>query len=331
MAGKQTILGDAVRNLPWEEKPKGSTDVLWRHSGNPIIPRYPFPGAQGVYNSAAIAWKDAFLGVMRVEHRDSMPRLHLARSRDGIHWDIEREEIRMTGTDPDISRPAYTYDPRVCRIDDDYYVTWCNDYHGPTIGIARTRDFQTFEQLENAFLPYNRNGVLFPRKLKGMYLMLSRPSDNGHTPFGDIYVSESPDLVHWGRHRWVMGRGGQWWQSTKIGAGPIPIETTEGWLLFYHGVITNCNGFVYSMGAALLDRDNPARVLYRTNEYLLAPAMDYETVGFVPNVCFPCAAISDAPSGRIALYYGAADTYTALCFCQVDEVLDFLKGHSTVF
>ena len=115
----------------------------------------------------------------------------------------------------------------------------------------------------------------------------------------------------------MMGRGGQWCQSTKIGADPIPIETTEGWLLFYHGVITNCNGFVYSMGAALLDRDNPGRVLYRTNEYLLSPATDYETVGFVPNVCFPCAAISDAPTGRIALYYGA--------------VLDFLKSHSTVF
>lgn len=93
-----------------------------------------------------------------------------------------------------------------------------------------------------------------------------------------------------------MGRGGQWWQSTKIGAGPIPIETTEGWLLFYHGVITNCNGFVYSVGCALLDRDNPTRVIYRTNEYLLSPAMDYETVGFVPNVCFPCAAICDAPN-----------------------------------
>jgi len=315
----------AVKNLPWEERPAECPDVVWRYSGNPIIPRYPFPGAQGVYNSAAIAYGDAFIGVMRVEYRDSMPRLHVARSRDGIHWDIEQEKIVMTGADAEIARPAYTYDPRVCRLDDQYYVTWCNDYHGPTIGIAR------FEQLENAFLPYNRNGVLFPRKLRGRYLMLSRPSDNGHTPFGDIYVSESPDLVHWGRHRWVMGRGGQWWQSTKVDAGPIPVETTEGWLLFYHGVITNCNGFVYSMGAALLDLDDPAKVIYRTNEYLASPSAPYETVGFVPNVFFPCAAIADAPTGRIALYYGAADTCTALCFCRVDEVLAFLKAHSTVF
>jgi beta-1,4-mannooligosaccharide/beta-1,4-mannosyl-N-acetylglucosamine phosphorylase len=331
MSARQTILGGALANMPWEERPKGTGDVVWRYSANPIIPRNPFPGAQGVYNSAAVPFGGAFIGVMRVEHRDSMPRLHLARSRDGIHWDIEREKIHMSGAAPELPPAAYTYDPRVCRIDDMYYITWCNDYHGPTIGIARTRDFISIEQLENAFLPFNRNGVLFPKRFGGQYLMLSRPSDNGHTPFGDIFVSESPDLVHWGRHRWVMGRGGQWWQSTKIGAGPIPIETAEGWLLFYHGVITNCNGFVYSMGVALLDRTDPSKVLLRSNEYLLSPAMDYETVGFVPNVTFPCAALCDAPTGRIALYYGAADTCTALCFCQVDEVLEFLKGHSAVF
>ena len=328
---KQTILGKAIPNLPWEDKPVNCTDVVWRFSQNPIIPRNPFPGAQGVYNSAAIAFGNEFIGIMRVEHTDSMPRLHLARSKDGIHWNIERKKIKMTGADPEIANPAFTYDPRLCKIGNEYFITWCSDYHGPTIGIAKTKDFVTFQQLENAFLPYNRNGVFFPRKINGKFMMLSRPSDNGHTPFGDIYVSESPDLMHWGRHRFVMGSGGQWWQGTKIGAGPIPIETTEGWLLFYHAVITNCNGFVYSMGAALLDIDNPAKVLYRTNQYLLAPATDYETVGFVPNVFFPCATLCDAPTGRIALYYGAADTCTALCFCQVDEVLSFLKKNSHVF
>jgi beta-1,4-mannooligosaccharide/beta-1,4-mannosyl-N-acetylglucosamine phosphorylase len=212
-----------------------------------------------------------------------------------------------------------------------FYVTWCSEYHGPTIGVARTHDFVTFEQIENAFLPFNRNGVLFPRTVNGKYLMLSRPSDNGHTPFGDIYLSESPDMVHWGRHRFVMGAGGQWWQGTKIGAGPVPIETREGWLLLYHGVCNTCNGFVYAMGAALLDAENPSRVIQRTNKYMLFPTAPYETTGFVPNVCFPCAAICDAPTGRLAVYYGAADTCTALCFAHVDEVLAFLKSNSTVF
>ena len=327
----QTIIGDALPNIPWEDRPAGCTDVVWRHSGNPLIGRNPFPDAQGVYNSAVIAYEGAFIGVLRVEHKDSMPRLHLARSKDALHWEIETTKIEMRSDDPEIGRGEYTYDPRVCKIEDTYYITWCNDYHGPTIGVAQTQDFETFVQLENAFLPFNRNGVLFPRKIGGQYLMLSRPSDNGHTPFGDIYVSESPDMIHWGRHRFVMGAGGQWWQDTKVGAGPIPIETTKGWLMFYHGVITNCNGFVYSMGATLLDIDEPWKVLYRSNQYLLHPTEPYETTGFVPNVCFPCAALADADTGRIAIYYGAADTYTCLCYTQADEVIEWLKGHSEVF
>jgi beta-1,4-mannooligosaccharide/beta-1,4-mannosyl-N-acetylglucosamine phosphorylase len=195
--------------------------------------------------------------------------------------------------------------------------------------MAWTNDFVTFHQMENSLLPFNRNGVLFPRKIGGSYVMLSRPSDNGHTPFGDIFLSHSPDLVHWGRHRHVMSRAGGW-QSTKIGAGPVPIETREGWLLFYHGVLTSCNGFVYSFGAALLDLEQPWKVIHRTEPYLLAPQELYECVGDVPNVAFPCAALADAPTGRIAIYYGCADTVTGLCFCQVDEVLAFLRQHSRV-
>ena len=123
-----------------------------------------------------------------------------------------------------------------------------------------------------------------------MYLMLSRPSDTGHTPFGDIFISQSPDLKFWGCHRHVMStvKGDESaWQSTKIGAGPIPIETDEGWLLIYHGVINTCNGFVYRMGAALLDKDEPWKVLYRSKDYILAPYELYECVGDVPNVTFP--------------------------------------------
>ena len=211
-------------------------------------------------------------------------------------------------------------------MEDRYFVTWCNGYQGPTIGIGYTFDFERFTFLENGLLPFNRNGVLFPRKINDKYVMLSRPSDNGHTPFGDIFLSQSPDMVHWGEHRYVMGVSGGW-QSTKIGAGPIPIETPEGWLLFYHGVLTSCNGFVYSFGAALLDLDQPWKVIHRGQSYLLSPQTYYENVGDVPNVTFPCAALYDEPTGRIAIYYGAADTVTALAFCKMNEVLDFLKDN----
>jgi beta-1,4-mannooligosaccharide/beta-1,4-mannosyl-N-acetylglucosamine phosphorylase len=287
------------------------------------------PGSNSIFNSAVVPFGEQFAGVFRVDNKRREMRVHSGRSRDGIHWEIDTEPIEFVCDNPELRRFEHQYDPRVWWIEDRYYVTWCNGYHGPTIGIGYTHDFQTFYQLENAFLPYNRNGVLFPRKISGKYAMLSRPSDTGHTPFGDIFYSESPDMCHWGRHRHVMSpmRKASW-QSTKIGAGPTPIETTQGWLLFYHGVLTSCNGFVYSMGAALLDLDEPWRVLYRTAPYLLSPQKLYECVGDTPNVVFPCAALFDAPTGRIAIYYGGADTVTCLAYTQADELVEYVKANS---
>lgn len=331
MAKQPTIIGEALPNMPWEDRPAGYLEPVWRFSGNPIININPIPKAQSIYNSAVYPFNGEFVGVLRADSKSVMPFLHVGHSKDGIHWDIEPDPIQFKCDDPDIGKMIYAYDPRVCKIDDTYYVTWCNGYHGPTIGIAETADFKEFHQLENAFLPYNRNGVLFPRKINGKFMMLNRPSDDGHTPFGDIYISESPDMIHWGRHRFVMGAGGQWWQGTKIGAGPVPIETTEGWLLFYHGVLNTCNGFVYNMGVALLDIDDPKKVLYRSNRYILNPEEPYETTGKVPNVVFPCAALCDAPTGRIAIYYGAADTYTCIAFTQADDIIQFLQDNSEVF
>jgi len=319
--------------FPWQDRPTDCADVVWRHAANPIIPRRPLPGVQGVYNSAVVRFGDRYAGVFRLEKTTRFPLLHAGSSPDGLTWNIEPEPIEFVGHDRD---PAdYAYDPRVVRIDDNYLVSWCGGHNGPTISLARTRDFRRFERLENAFLPFNRNGVLFPRRIGGKYFMLSRPSDDGHTPFGDIYVSQSPDLTHWGVHRLVMRRGGertgQWWQRTKIGAGPIPIETADGWLMIYHGVMDTCNGFVYSMGAALLDLEEPWRVLARTDRHVLTPEADYEVSGHVPNVVFPCAALLDAPTGRLAMYYGAADTCTCVAYAHLHELVAFVKDHSAVF
>ncbi|MFC1570047.1 glycosidase, partial [bacterium] len=173
-----------------------------------------------------------------------------------------------------------------------------------------------------------RNGVLFPRKIDGNFVMLSRPSDSGHTAFGDVFLSHSPDLNYWGKHRWVMGPVGNSWQYTKVGGGPAPIETSEGWLMIYHGVLQSCNGFVYSAGVALLDLDEPWKVIGRAKPYILNPREIYECVGDVPNVIFPCASVCDTDTGRIAIYYGAADTVVGLAFAKVDELVDFVKQNS---
>ncbi len=320
-------IGPALPNIPWEDRPPGCSDVVWRYSKNPIVTRDAVPGANSIFNSAVVPFNGDFAGVFRCDNTARDMQLHAGLSDDGIHWRIEPQRIQFVCEDPEVGEFVYGYDPRACWIEDRYWVTWCNGYHGPTIGVAYTYDFRTFYQLENAFLPYNRNGVLFPRRINGKYAMLSRPSDRGHTPFGDIFYSESPDMIHWGHHRFVMAPVGGW-QSTKIGAGPTPIETPEGWLLIYHGVLTSCNGFVYSFGAALLDLEKPWKVVYRTRPYLLNPREYYECVGDVPNVVFPCAALVDPPTGRMAIYYGGADTVTCLAFGYLHEVVEFVKANS---
>ena len=326
---KKTIIGAAIPNIPWEDRPKNCMDPIWRYSQNPIIKRDSIPCSNSIFNSAVVPFKGKFAGVFRCDDKRREMRIHAGFSEDGLKWEINHEPIKFIKENDEIGEFEYAYDPRVTFIKDRYYVTWCNGYHGPTIGLAYTFDFKEFHQIDNITLPYNRNGVLFPKKINGNYAMLSRPSDTGHTAFGDIFYSESPDLTFWGKHKHVMGTKG-WWQSTKIGAGPVPIETKEGWLLFYHGVLNSCNGYVYHFGAAILDLEKPWKVLYRTEPYLMSPQTQYECLGDVPNVVFPCAALADSETGKIAVYYGAADTVTGIAYTQVDELIEYIKNNSKV-
>lgn len=315
--------------IPWEERPAGSADLVWRSSLNPIITPGSVAGANSVFNPAVVSFGGAFAGVFRVDDEARTMNIRVGRSRDGVEWDVDTEPISFRPVDGRVAelerRFEHAYDPRVTQIDDRYYLTWCTGYHGPTIGVAYTDDFEAFHRLENAFLPFNRNGVLFPRTLNGNHALLSRPSDGGHTSFGDIFFSESPDLVHWGRHRHVLGPVPLTWQATKVGAGPAPIETDDGWLLLYHGVLTSCNGFVYSVGAALLDLDEPWRVVGRSREYVLAPRLPYERVGDVPNVVFPTATLVDHETDRVSIYYGAADTVVCLAHAHLSELLSLVR------
>lgn len=320
------IAPDSGASIPWQDRPAGSSAPLWRYSGNPLISWNPADGLARVYNSAVVGFDGAFAGVFRADHTNGRAHLHFGTSADAIHWKIEPHKIQWVDEPGNTADPSYAYDPRVVKIGNRYFITWCDDFNGASVGAGYTDDFKKFVRLPNPLLPFNRNGVLFPRKVNDRYLLLSRPSDSGHTPFGDVYLSQSPDMIYWGEHKLVMKKGGQgWWQGVKIGTGPAPIETNEGWLLIYHGVSGTCNGFVYSFGVALLDRDEPWKVIYRASDYLLTPEQPYECSGFVPNVVFPCAALTERESGKIAIYYGAADTCTALCFCYAQDLVDFAR------
>ena len=312
---KLIIEGQALPNMPWEERPQDCKNVMWRCSDNPIIPRDLLPTSNSIFNSAVVPFGNGFAGVFRCDDTNRRMVLHVGFSEDGKKWNINEEPLRFQCDNEEVGQWVYGYDPRVC------------------IGVAWTTDFKTFHQLENAFLPYNRNGVLFPKKINGNFAMLSRPSDTGHTPFGDIFYSESPDMCFWGKHRHVMAPAPfeqSAWQCMKIGAGPIPIETSEGWLLFYHGVLHSCNGYVYSFGSALLDLEQPWKPIYRSGPYLISPQKQYELTGDVPNVCFPCAELHDPETGRVAVYYGCADTVTGLAFGYIPEIIEWTRKNSII-
>jgi len=314
------ILNSKVKNIPWQEKPENCTGPVWRYTENPIIDRSFVKDANSIFNSAVVRRdkEDDFAGVFRLDDITREQYLVTGFSKDGIHWKLNDEKI-FRG-----------YDPRLCEIDGKYYLSWvCHTDRGTSIGIAVTEDFITWDRKENAVLPVSRNGVLFPRKINNEYMIFTRPCDKGHTPYGDIFLSHSPDLTYWGKHRFVIKPENNW-EMTKVGAGPTPIETDEGWICFYHGVITSCNGFTYSMGAMITDINEPWKVLHRADCYLLSPRENYEFVGDVPNVVFPCAALADGDTGRIAVYYGGADTVVGLAFTTVDEVVSFIKEHDMI-
>ena len=321
----------SLPNIPWQEKPEGLKGApVWKYSKNPIIDRNPLENVARIFNSAVVAYEGSFIGVFRGEQTNGIPYIYMGRSQDGIHWSFDKEKIHFVNEEGESFDPKYAYDPRLVKVEDTYYVIWCTDFYGAAIGLAKTTDFKTFVRIENPFIPFNRNAVLFPRKINNNFMLLSRPSDSGHTPFGDVFLSESPDMTYWGKHRHVMGKGEAWWESVKVGGGAAPIETDEGWLMFYHGVSGTCNGFVYSIGGAILDIDNPSIVKYRCENFLVTPTQWYEERGFVPNVCFPCATLQDADRGRIAIYYGAADSYVALAFTMLEDVVNYIKDNSKV-
>lgn len=319
------ILGASLKNIPWQDP---VTDApVWRYSGNPVIGRNPVENVSRIFNSAVVPFNGKFVGVFRGETNTGVPYLYYGESRDGINFKFDKERIKFY-EDGKEYRFEYAYDPRVIKVEDEYFIVWCDGKDGyPSIGLGKTKDFVRYELVSHPFLPFNRNGVLFPKKIDGKYVLLSRPSDSGHTKFGDIFASKSFDMKYWGEHTLVMRNGYEWWQTLKIGAGCAPIETDEGWLLIYHGANMTCSGYVYSMGAALLDKNDVTKVKRRCTNFILTPEKDYETCGFVPNVIFPCAALCDADTGRIAIYYGGADTVVGLAFTEVNRILDYINKY----
>jgi predicted GH43/DUF377 family glycosyl hydrolase len=165
--------------------------------------------------------------------------------------------------------------------------------------------------------PGNKDGILFPKKINGKYVRFDRPIGKGQ---GSIWVSYSPDLIHWGESEVVVTPRKGYWDDFRVGASVPPIETSEGWLEIYHGVKKTSAGPIYRIGVVLLDLDDPAKIIKRGEAPILSPRELYERIGDIPNVCFACGAVI-SEKGEMKIYYGGADTCICIATTTLDELL----------
>lgn len=295
-------------------------ELFERSLHNPVltVDDLPFP-AIAVYNTGVIEVEGEILLLVRVEGTDGVSRLHVGRSRDGAtNWRFDPKPLLAP---EDADSPYIEYgceDPRLTFVEE--LGAWVIAYAaasaaGAGVALALTEDWRSVKRLGVVLTPSNKNAALFPRRIGGEWVMLHRPD------LGSIWLARSPDLHYWGKPELVMRqRGGTWWDGVRIGAGTVPIETPGGWLIIYHGVKEVARIPNYRLGVALLDLENPSKVLARCQHPVLAPQTNYERQGNGINVVFTCGAL--VRGDEIWLYYGAADTCIGLAKARLRGVLE---------
>ncbi len=284
-----------------------------------------------MFNPGAVLLPDGeTLLLVRVEGRQGASHLTTARSANGATgWRIDSRPTMepLAGEHPE--EVWGIEDPRIVWLDelDRYAITYtAYSRNGPLVALALTSDFETFERRGPITPPEDKDAALFPRRFGGRWALVHRPVPTTPGAKANIWLSFSPDLKHWGDHMLLMeAREGSSWDAGKIGLSPPPIETPEGWLIVYHGVRHTPSGAIYRIGLALLDLEDPRKVLRRSEDWVFGPNEAYEFVGDVPNVVFSCGVVVDQASGQLRMYYGAADTCIGLATADVCELLDWLR------
>lgn len=296
---------------------------LRRHEANPILTPDDMPfRCYTVFNAGATLFQDKVLMLLRVESCERRTEFYVATSDDGVHFDVNPEPIAypLSETEKRCGK-AHRFDMRITLLEGTYYVchaSWLKRW-GCCIGMATTEDFVHFEPFPHLSEPSNRNAVLFPQKIGGMYARLDRPQNIDGA--GRMWISYSPDLEFWGRHM-PLDTPQTAWGSRKDGAGAVPIRTEHGWLEIYHATATTCSTENYHLGVMLLDLEDPSQVIAAPTEFILAAETDYECIGQTPNVVFTGGAVQ-MPDGTLNVYYGCADHRMALAQTTVQELVDY--------
>jgi predicted GH43/DUF377 family glycosyl hydrolase len=300
-------------------------ELFARSSANPILTVGNLPySANSVFNPGAARLDGETVLLVRVEDLRGISQLHVARSADGISgWRFDPDVLLRSDVERYPEEIWGCEDPRLTWLPerDEWAIAYtAYSRRGPLVSLAMTRDFRTADRLGAVMPPEDKDAAIFPRRIGGRWAMIHRPSPlRGRA---HMWIAYSPDLRHWGDHSLLLeARDGAWWDAGKIGLGPPPLETPDGWLLMYHGVRLTSDGPIYRVGLALLDLVNPQIVLHRTDEWVFGPAEPYETQGDVGRVVFPCGWTVDEARDRLTLYYGAADTVIGAAEATFSEVL----------
>lgn len=305
-------------------------ELFRRHPDNPIITASQLPyRANSVFNPGAGRVGDETVLLLRVEDLRGISHLLVARSADGVSgWRFDAAPLLAPELDGHPEEIWGCEDPRLTWLPerDEWAIAYtAYSRRGPLVSLAVTADFTEARRLGPVMPPEDKDAALFPRRIDGRWAMIHRPSPlrgGAH-----MWISFSPDLRHWGDHGLLLeARDGAWWDAGKIGLGPPPLETPDGWLLCYHGVHTTVAGPIYRVGLALLDVDDPRVVLRRTDEWVLAPTAPYERAGDINKVVFPTGWVLDGASDTLSVYYGAADSAVALATARLRDVLDHMEG-----
>lgn len=301
-------------------------ELFRRHPANPILTADDWPDAVNVvFNPAAVQLGGETVLLARVEARTGISHITVARSDDGVtDWRIDAEPLLMPVGGNDGECWGFE-DARAVWVEElGTHVISCTAYGpaGPAVFLATSVDFRSVERLGIALAPEDKNAALLPERIGGDWILFHRPTSNFGIRHPGISLSRSSDLHSWSAPEVVMApRTGAWWDALRIGIGPPLLRTEHGWLLVYHGVKETVGGAIYRVGLALLDLEDPTRVLRRTDDWVLAPSTTYERQGDVPNAIFPCGLIHDVEAGELRLYYGAADTCICLATASFDETL----------
>lgn len=308
------------------------TPLFNRHAANPILSAtgWPYP-AHTVFNPAATLLADGTtLLLCRVEDYRGLSHLCAVRSSNGVdNWRIDPLPTFISSPSTHPEELWGIEDPRITFVEELglYAITYTAfGRGGPGVALALTGDFVRFERLGIAMQPDDKDAALLPRRFDGNFAMIHRPA---HESGSHIWISYSPDLRNWGSHKMVLkAREGAWWDANKVGLSPPLLETPDGWLMLYHGVRRTASGSLYRLGAALLDREHPDKVIARGDEWIFGPEASYEHHGDVGNVVFPCGMTLLPDGDTIHLYYGAADTSIGLATGSLSAILTWLRNHS---